>query len=177
MIMEHNKIEYSIDILNHFYYYLDLISLYSTKNFIEKNVVDLGSGLRVFLNIIHNITKAKVYFIDIPENLILADSFSRYFSPNAKVYYYGNKNDFNENYDMYFFPFYAINEIPKNIISLFINTYSLPEMNFVSSQYYLKQIYNLLKKEGKIFSINRYHDYTNKNSSFKMSGMKKIIKK
>ena len=54
--MEHNKIKYSIDILNHFYYNLDLISLYSTKNFIEKNVADLGSGLGIFLNIIHIIT-------------------------------------------------------------------------------------------------------------------------
>lgn len=169
--------EYNFEITNHLLACLDLNELQKISSLKNKRVADLGSGLGFVLNIIFQLAKTKVYFIDIPENLILAAAISMYFSPNAKKYFYDGNQKINDEYDMYFIPHYAISKIPKNSISLFINIASLPEMNKSSSKYYIEQIDNLLESKGKVFSINRNYDHKHKAfANFKMNNISTIFR-
>jgi putative sugar O-methyltransferase len=162
--------------ISHLLISLDLNKIQPLVALRGKRVADLGSGLGIILNILHKLTKTKVYFIDIPENLILAAAISMYFSPTAKKYFYDPNKQINDNYDMYFIPHYAINKIPKNFISLFINIASLPEMRKVSSKYYMDQIYKSLEINGKFFSVNRTYTHQHKTfTDFNMTSIRDIV--
>lgn len=130
-------------------------------NIEERGVADLGSGLGVLLSLIYVLFRRKCYFIDLSENLILAAYFANKYAPKAKKYYYG-QGDYSAAYDMYFIPSFAVASIPEGAVNLFINTFSFPEMERDIALNYLNTIHSKLPESGKIFSINRYEDISNK---------------
>ena len=156
---------------------VDLNQIYPIEDLKGKNVIDLGSGLGICLSLLMALSQdIKCSFVDLPENLIYASWFLHKYCPDLKVNHGLHGKIYDDECDVNLVPYVGIENIPNSKIDLFINTFSLPEMEKKSSDAYLKYISEKLSDNSKLFSINRRNTVHDKgNVGFTMIGMQELI--
>lgn len=158
---------------------LDLDMLIPLERFHGKSIMDLGSGLGLLnLILLKYLKDVEITFVDLPENLVHSAWLAEMLCPEVPIQYgiTDVKAQMGQS-RINLIPYYQIDKIQSNSASLFINTFSLPEMDFKSSQEYIKQIHRILMQEGHFFSINRKETVHNKGfTNYTMTGIQDILK-
>lgn len=111
-------------------------------------MADLGGGYGTQIYYMYRKSSTAAYVnFDLPEVLAVASYFLIRSFPNSKTLLYGENDDLSSltDYDFALFPPQAIERLPDRLITLFVNTNSLGEMQPTSVQNYITHISRLTK--------------------------------
>ncbi len=144
-------------VVKSYYYYNILQYLTDLKN--KQRIVEIGGGNGNLFSLLHKkIQGAQIIDIDLPETLAHAIPFIANTFPDAKILmpHEVKSMDFEiGDYDFIFMVPEQIKLLKKNSVDLVVNTHSFQEMTQQQIAKYFAMSYDILKKGGHFFVVNR----------------------
>ena len=131
-------------------------------------IVDIGSGYGGLDRILsYYIPNACFVLVDLPETLLLTSYYVKYNFPNKKIALLSDIVDRLDEfdllvleYDFIIVPPSVVEKIPSTTVDLVVNSASLGFMKEDYVNYYLENIYRILRSKGYFYSLNKeYSDH------------------
>ena len=139
------------------YYWFILLKHYGALTRRQK-IVEIGAGTGHLASLIVRKYNSKIIIIDLFETLVHLIPYIKSTHLESNILFPNEvtkKNILSSNYDFIFLLPNQIHLLTKNNIDLVINTFSFQEMLISEIKKYFKKIYQLIKKGGFFFSVNR----------------------
>jgi putative sugar O-methyltransferase len=139
------------------YYWFILLKYYGALSRHQK-IVEIGAGTGHLASLIFRKYNSKIIIIDLFETLVHLIPYIKSTHLESNILFPNEitkKNILSSNFDFLFLLPNQIHLLQKNDIDLVINTLSFQEMLNSEIKNYFKKIYEIIKKGGFFFSVNR----------------------